>query len=294
MKIAILDHQLPTYFFNRLKECVAPGNHDIQFIQLSYCYMNISSKAPSVFYRNNVTVENLDALIPRILPQNTFYGTALLRQFERMGIYTLNGALAISWTRDKLRTLQHLAKKQLPMPITGSADSPHETEKLIELVGGAPLIIRLLEGSQGRGTIFAETHQAAVSVVNAVKQLKTNILVQEYIKEAQGQDVRIVVIGNKVITSVLRRAKEAGLPLQNLPIEASVTNISPEEKKIAIQAAQAMKLNFATVDILRSNRGPLILDIDPCPNIEILEKDTQVDIVTPLIHFIETHAKSHD
>lgn len=295
MNIAILSHQIPIYFYDRLKIVGENTGHNIRFIQLSYCYMNISARAPTVYYRSNETFQDLDAIIPRIYTPNTFYGTALLRQFERMGVYTVNSALSITWARDKLRFLQHLAKKQLPMPITGSADSTPETEKLVELVGGAPLIVRLLEGTQGKGTIFAETHQAAISVVNAFKQLKTNILVQEYIKEAEGHDIRCVVVGNKVITSVLRTAKAAGIPGTSFDTnDAQTIKITAEENKIVTTVAKTMKLNFACVDIIRSNRGPLVLDVDPVPNVEILEHTTGVDIITPLLQFIESHVTKND
>jgi len=314
MKIGVLSHKFSTYLHKRLEEVGRNFGFQICFIQLSYCYMNISARSPTVYYRSNETFQDLSAIIPRIMHTHTSYGASVLRQFERMGVYTLNSALSIIWTRDKLRALQHLARKNLPMPITGFADSPQETEKLIELVGGAPLVVRLLEGSQGKGTIFAETQQAAVSVVNAFKQLKTGILVQEYIKEAEGSDIRCIVVGNKVIFSILRTADDTGFLSSSAPnikcdfkhdahekklsanLERCFTpvKITAEEKKIAIAAAKAMKLNFASVDILRSHRGPLVLDIDCFPNIEILEQFTGKDIVTPLLQFIEMNLKKSD
>lgn len=295
MKIAVLSHKASPYLHQRLTDVGKQFGFSICFIQLSYCYMNISARAPTVYYRSNETFHDLAGIIPRIMPPHTSYGVAVLRQFERMGIYTLNNALAITWTRDKLRALQHMARKQLPMPITGFADSPQETEKLIELVGGAPLIVRLLEGPQGKGTIFAETQQAAVSVVNAFKQLKTGILVQEYIQEAQGCDIRCVVIGNKVVTSVLRNTQEARFLSPHTPhIEVQSTKITAEEKKIAIAAAKAMKLNFAAIDILRSHRGPLVLDVDCFPDIEMFERITNTDIVTSMLQFIEMNLKKPD
>lgn len=298
MKIAVLSHHFPQHLEQRLTTVAHEFGHQIQFIQLSYCYMNISARAPTVYYRSNETFQNLDAIIPRLMPPHTSYGLAVLRQFERMSVYTLNSALSITWARDKLRALQHLARKQLPMPITGFADSPEETEKLIELVGGAPLIVRLLDAPQGKGTVFAETHQAARSVINAFKQLKTGILIQEYIQEAEGCDIRCIVIGNKVITSFQRSTNAAGFsPVAGAASDIKHIKITSEEKKIVIAAAKAMKLNFASVDIIRSHRGPLVLDIDPFPNIEITESSSDKDIVTPLIQFIETDArdaKKHD
>jgi len=287
MKIAILTHKPNPISIRRFTDAAHQHGHEIIFIHLSYCYMNISSTNPAVYYRNDESILGVDAIIPRINPIHTFYGTAVLRQFEMMRVYSLNSALSITWSRDKLRALQLLARKKLPMPITGYADSPEETEKLIDVVGGAPLIIRLSEGTEGKGLIFAETPQAAVSVINAFKHLKTHILVQEYIQEAKGTDIRCVVIGNKVITAIQRNTLAEDQPhLSAIPIE-----ITEAEKKIAVKAAKALKLNFATIDFLRSDRGPLILDIDCSPRIEMLEKITGCDILSALIQFIQENIK---
>lgn len=295
MKIAVLTHNPNAISHRRFTEAANKHGHEMSFIHISYCYMNITATAPSVYYRNNETFEDLDAIIPRINPAHSFYGTAVLRQFELMGIYTLNSSLSITWTRDKLRALQLLARKNLPLPITGFADSPEETEKLIDTVGGAPLIIRLLEGTEGRGTIFAETHQAAVSVINAFKQLKTNILVQECIQEAMGNDIRCIVVGNKVIVAIQRSIHETGPhSTHHISKSATLIDISQAEKKMAIQAAKAMKLNLACVDLIRSDRGPLVLDVDCSPSIEMLEKITGVDIVDPIIQFLTENVKKPD
>ena len=295
MRIGVLTHNPNAYSQRRLAEVATQRGHEIRIIHMSYCYMNISSTAPTVYYRSNETFHNLDAIIPRIKATHTFYGTAVLRQFELMGVYTLNSSLAITWSRDKLRALQLLARKNLPLPITGFADSPEETEKLIDVVGGAPLIVRLLEGTEGRGTIFAETHQAAVSVINAFKQLKTNILVQEFIKEANGVDIRCVVVGNKIITAMQRKMVDSNSPsLASKVMSATPVEITAAEKKMIIQASKAMKLNLATVDLIRSKRGPLIVDLDCSPNIEMLEKNSNCDIVTPIIHCLEENVKKSD
>ncbi len=295
MKIGVLTHNPNAYSQRRFTEVAVKRKHEIRIIHMSYCYMNISSTAPTVYYRSNETFQNLDAIIPRIKTTHTFYGTAVLRQFELMGVYTLNSSLAITWSRDKLRALQLLTRKHLPLPITGFADSPEETEKLIDIVGGAPLIVRLLEGTEGRGTIFAETHQAAVSVINAFKQLKTNILVQEFIKEANGVDIRCVVVGNKVVTAMQRNMIEPGSSsMSSQLMSATPIEITAAEKKMAIQATKAMKLNLATVDLIRSKRGPLILDIDCSPSIEMLEKISNCDIVTSIIQYVEENAKKRD
>lgn len=293
MQIALLSHSPNAYTIRRFTEVASQRGHQLRFIHIAYCYTNISSTAPAVYYRNNENFENLDAIIPRIHAAHTFYGTAILRQFELMGVYTFNTSLAITWSRDKLRAFQLLARKELPLPITGFADSPEETENLINLVGGAPLIVRLLEGTEGKGTVFAETHQAAVSVINAFKQLKTNILIQEFIQEANGMDIRCIVVGEQVITAVQRRilSTETGRysHLSTMPIELTST-----EKEMAIQAAKVMKLNLASVDLIRSKRGPLVIDIDCSPNIESIEKMTKCDITTPIIQFIEENVKKTD
>lgn len=295
MKIAVLSHNPNAYSYRRYMEAAQNKGHELSFIHMSYCYMNISSTAPTVFYRDYDTFKNLDAIIPRINSSYTFYGTAVLRQFELMNVFTLNSSLSITWSRDKLRTLQLLARKRLPLPITGFADSPEETEKLVDVVGGAPLIIRLLEGTQGKGTIFAETHQAAISVINAFKQLNTNILVQEYIKEANGMDIRCVIVGNKVVAALQRIPNEAGKGKRGDRLPRKFTSpitLTFAEKKIALQTAKAMKLNFATIDIIRSSRGPLVLDVDCSPSIEILEKTTGVNIADPIIEFIEERVQA--
>lgn len=294
MMIGILTHNPNSYFQQRLTEEGTARGHSMRYIQISHCYMNISSTAPTVYYRSNETFDDLDAIIPRINPKQTSYGTAVLRQFEMMGVFSLNTALSVTWSRDKLRAFQILARKQLPMPITGFADSPEETEKLIDVVGGTPLIVRLLEGVEGKGTVFAETPQAAISVINAFKQLKTNILVQEYVQEAQGNDIRCVVVGNKVIASIQRGAIDMGFRNHRYPPLISPIKITAIEKKMAIQAAKSMKLNLASVDLIRSNRGPLVLDIDSSPNLELLEKTTHIDIASPILQFIEENVKSRD
>lgn len=295
MKIGVLTHNPNAYSHKRLAEVAEGFGHEIRFIHISYCYMSISSTAPTVYYRGNETFDDLDIIIPRINATHTFYGTAVLRQFEMMGVQALNSSIAITWSRDKLRAFQILARKNLALPITGFADSPQETEKLIDVVGGAPLIIRLLEGTEGRGTIFAETQQAALSVINAFKQLKTNILVQEFIKEANGTDIRCVIVGHKVVAAVQRSTLDTGFRPPRYPtLFTTPTKISSAEKKIAIEAAKAMKLNFATVDLIRSNRGPLVLDVNCSPSIEMLEKITRADIARYIIEFIEETVKKKD
>lgn len=288
MKIAVLTHNLSTYHQQRLNQLGLQRGHAIRFIHLSYCYTNITASAPQVYYKNNELIKNLDVIIPRFGAQNSFYGSAVLRQFERSGVYTPNSASAIGDCLNKLQCLQKLADQQVPIPLTGFADSPEETEQLVALVKGAPLIVRLLENAKGRSTVFAETQQAAISVINAFKQLKANIIVQEYIKDSDGNDIKCIVLDNQVVSVLQREIKDLHFRSRHRFLShAKPIKINDEEKNIVLKAAKSLDLNLATVDFIRSKRGPLILDIDPNPNIEAFEKITQQDIVTPLLDFIE-------
>lgn len=280
MNIAILSDPLTSLRHERLKQAAQARGHRIRPLRLAYCYMNISAVEPKVYYRDEV-LSDVDAVIPILETHHVLYGAAVLRQFEMMGLHLLNSPLAITWARDKLRVLQWLTRKKVPMPVTGFADSPQETERLVHLVGNVPLIVKLLEGTEGRGTVFAETHQAAVSVINAFKQLKVNILIQEYIKEAKGVDIRCLVVGTKVVAAVQR-----SLDRQLAPVK-----ISPEERKIALHATKSMKLNMAAVDLIRSDRGPLFLDINSNPNWAFIEDVTHKDIAGMIIHFLEEMKK---
>jgi ribosomal protein S6--L-glutamate ligase len=298
MKIGILTHNPAAYSHIRLAAAGAERGHDIRMISTSYCYMKISATEPEVYYRHPETFENLDAIIPRISPKHTLYATAILRQFEMQDVYTPNSAVAITWSRDKLRLLQILAKKGLPLPITGVADSPQESEKLIEVVGGPPLIVKILDGTEGKGTIFAETQQAALSVINAFKHLKANILVQQFIDEARGVDIRCLVIGNKVVGAIQRTATEPGIhghyATPNHSDKTCSVKMTLQEKKLAVKAAKALKLNLASVDLIRSKQGPLILDLNPSPSFETIEKVCKIDIAHSMLQFIEENVGKPD
>ncbi|MDQ5884481.1 MAG: ribosomal protein S6--L-glutamate ligase, partial [Pseudomonadota bacterium] len=247
--------------------------------------------SPSVYYKGGVLLEHFDAIIPRIGSSNTFYGTAVLRHFEAMGVYTLNTSLAIARSRDKFRSLQLLARKSIPMPLTGFAQSPDSTEDLIRLVGGSPVVIKLLEGTQGKGVMLADSHQSAVSIINAFKGMGANILVQQYIEESRGTDIRCFVVGGKVIASMERKAKE-GEFRANIHQGGSSRKVrlSPQERSIAIAAAKTMGLNVAGVDLVRSKHGPLVLEINSSPGLEGIEKSTRVDIASKIITYMESHA----
>jgi ribosomal protein S6--L-glutamate ligase len=253
--------------------------------------MNITSHNPKIHYKGEVLTD-FEAVIPRIGASITFYGTAVVRQFEMMGVYCLNESVAISRSRDKLRSLQLLARKGIGLAVTGFAHSTEYTEDLVNLVGGAPLVIKLLEGTQGIGVVLAETKKAAESVIEAFRGLKAHLLVQEFIKESGGSDIRCFVIGTKVVAAMLRRSKD-GEFRSNLHRggRGSTVKITPEERTTAVRAAQIMGLNAAGVDILRSNHGPVVMEVNSSPGLEGIEKTTGKDVAGHLFDFIEKNAK---
>ena len=280
MKIAILSQSASLYSTRRLKEAGERQGHRIKVIDYLRCYMNITSKRPSIVY-NGKPLENFDAIIPRIGASKTFYGTAVVRQFEVMGVFSPNASQAISRSRDKLRSLQILAREGVGLPITGFANDTQDIDGLIETVGGAPLVIKLLEGTQGIGVVLAETYQAAKSVIEAFRGLDANILVQEYIAEAKGSDIRCFVVGGKVIAA-MKRQGAAGEFRSNLHRGGKATKITPtaEERKVAIRAAKAMGLRVAGVDLLRSNHGPVIMEVNSSPGLQGIERTTGVDVAS--------------
>lgn len=290
MKIGILSRNPTLYSTQRLVEAARARGHEAKVIDVLRCYMNITSHAPSMHYRGG-EISGFDAVIPRIGASVTFYGTAVLRQFEMLGVYPLNESVAISRARDKLRSLQLLSRKGIGLPITGFAHAPDDIEDLIKMVGGAPLVIKLLEGTQGIGVVLAETHQAAESVIEAFMGLKANILVQEYIQEAKGADIRCFVIGDRVVAAMKRQAK-AGEFRSNLHRGGTATliRITPEERSTAVRAAKIMGLNVAGVDVLRSNHGPVVMEVNSSPGLAGIEAATGKDIAGMMIQFIERNA----
>jgi ribosomal protein S6--L-glutamate ligase len=292
MKIAILATNPHLYSHQRLKEAGEEVSHEVSIINPLNCYMNVAASNPNVHYRGGVPLPKFDAVIPRIGASITFYGTALLRHMETMGMYTLNESIAISRSRDKFRALQLLARKGIPMPLTSFAQSPDDTEDLIRMVGGAPLVIKLLEGTQGKGVILAESHQSAVSIINAFKEMSANILVQEFIEESRGTDIRCFVIGEKVVAAIKRQAKDNDFRANvHQGGRAVKVKLDPQERAIAIAAAKAMGLKIAGVDLIRSNHGPLVLEINSSPGLEGIEKTTHVNIAAKIIQYIEKNAK---
>ncbi|GAB6071172.1 30S ribosomal protein S6--L-glutamate ligase [Thiomicrorhabdus hydrogeniphila] len=290
MKIAILSRGPKLYSTRRLVEAAEAKGHEVRVIDALRCYMNINSVHPEVHYKGQV-LEGFDAIIPRIGASVTFYGTAVLRQFEMMNVFPLNESVAISRSRDKLRSLQLLSRKGVGLPVSGIAHSPDDVDDLLKIVGGAPVVIKLLEGTQGVGVVLAETHSAATSVIQAFNGLRANILVQEFIKEAGGADIRCFVVGGKVIAAMKRQGKE-GEFRSNLHQggSANLIKITAVERATAVNAAKIMGLNVCGVDLLRSNHGPVVMEVNSSPGLEGIEKATGKDIASMIIAFIEANA----
>ncbi|WP_110647387.1 30S ribosomal protein S6--L-glutamate ligase [Salinicola peritrichatus] len=290
MHIGIMSRNRNLYSTRRLIEAAEQRGHSIRVVDTLRCYMNITSHRPSIHYKGQ-ELEPFDAIVPRIGASVTFYGCAVLRQFEMMNTYVLNDSVAITRSRDKLRSLQLLSRKGLGLPVTGFAHSPDDIPDLITMVKGAPLVIKLLEGTQGIGVVLAETNQAAESVIQAFMGMKANIMVQEYIKEAKGADIRCLVIGDKVVAAMKRQAAE-GEFRSNLHRggTASVIRITPEERSTAIRAAKAMGLRVAGVDLLRSNHGPVIMEVNSSPGLQGIEAATGKDIAGLIVEHLEKNA----
>ncbi|KDM93288.1 30S ribosomal protein S6--L-glutamate ligase [Photobacterium galatheae] len=291
MKIGILSRNAKLYSTRRLIEACQERDHQVEVIDALRCYMNINSDKPSIHAKGQ-DLSGFDAIIPRIGASVTFYGCAVLRQFEMMGVFPVNESVAITRSRDKLRSLQLLSRKGVGMPITGFASKPDDIDDLLEMIGGAPVVIKLLEGTQGIGVVLAETRKAAESVIEAFLGLRANIMVQEYIKEAGGADIRCFVIGDKVIAAMKRQGAE-GEFRSNLHRggSASLVRITPEERRTAVLAAKVMGLRVAGVDLLRSQRGPLVMEVNSSPGLEGIEQATGKDIAGMIIQYIESTAK---
>ncbi len=291
MRIGILSTNPRLYSTKRLVEAGKARGHEMLVINHKRCYMNITSHRPGIHYKGEA-IEGIDAIIPRIGASVSFYGTAVVRQFEMMGVYSVNESVAITRSRDKLRASQLLARKGIGLPVTGFANSPDDTEDLLKFVGGAPVVIKLLEGTQGVGVVLAETKKAAESVIEAFRGLGANFMVQEFIKEAGGSDIRCLVIGDKVVASMKRQGKE-GEFRSNLHRGGSATliRITPEERSTAVRSARVMGLNVAGVDLLRSNHGPVVMEVNSSPGLEGIESATQKDVAGTIIAFIEKSAQ---
>jgi ribosomal protein S6--L-glutamate ligase len=290
MKIGILSRNRELYSTRRLVEAAEARDHEVEVVDYLRCYMNITSHKPSVILRGEKL--SYDAIIPRIGASHTFYGTAVVRQFEMMGVFPANESQGISRSRDKLRSMQLLSREGIGLPVTGFAHSTKDIDGLIDIVNDAPLVVKLLEGTQGLGVVLAETRKAAESVIGAFRQLDANILVQEFIKEAGGADIRAFVIDGRVRAAMMRQAAP-GEFRSNLHRggTAGAIKLTPEERSTAVRAAKTLGLNVAGVDLLRSNHGPVVLEVNSSPGLEGIEKATEVDVAGNIIDFLERKAR---
>jgi ribosomal protein S6--L-glutamate ligase len=289
MKIAILSRSSSLYSTARLKEAATDRGHEVTVVDYLRCYMEISARRPKVLYRGEEV--RPDAVIPRIGATYTFYGAAVVLQFEMAGVFSLNESQGISRSRDKLRALQLLSRAGVDLPTTSFAHSTQDIDGLLEVVGGPPVVVKLLEGTQGLGVVLAETRKAADSVISAFRQLDANILVQEFVKEARGADVRAFVVGGKVVAA-MRRQGPPGEFRSNLHRggHAEEIKLSANERATAVRAAKTMGLNVAGVDLLQSDVGPMVLEVNSSPGLEGIEAASGVDIAAAIIEFIEDNA----
>ena len=290
MNLAILSRNSSLYSTRRLREAAEERGHDVRILDYLRCVIDITSHRPKIHYGGD-PLQPLDAVIPRIGATHTFYGTAVVRQFEMMGVYPTVESQAISRSRDKLRSLQLLAAEGVGLPVTSFAHSTKDIDGLIKLVGGAPLVVKLLEGTQGMGVVLAETKKAAESVIGAFRQLNANILVQEFIKEAGGSDIRAFVVGNRVVAAMERTAAPGEFRSNvHRGGEAKKVKLTPEERATAKRAAKILGLNIAGVDLMRSNHGPVVLEVNSSPGLEGIEDATNIDVAGKVIEFVENNA----
>lgn len=291
MKIALLSRNKKLYSTRRLIEAAEDKGHTIQVIDVLRAYMNITSHKPSIHYKGE-ELNDFDAVIPRIGASVTFYGAAVLRQFEMMGVFPLNESVALTRSRDKLRSLQLLSRRGIGLPVTVYASKPDDVKDMVKMVGGAPLVVKILEGTQGIGVVLAETQKAAESIIEGFMGVNANILVQEYIKESKGADIRCFVVGGKVVASMKRQGPK-GEFRSNIHRGGTATTIriTPEERSTAVRAAKIMGLNVAGVDLLRSNHGPVVMEVNSSPGLEGIESSTGKDIAGMIIDYIEKNSK---
>jgi ribosomal protein S6--L-glutamate ligase len=291
MKIALLCRNPRLYSHQRLIAAARERGHQIDPINHIRCTIDIASHRPKIHYQGRV-LEGYDAVIPRIGASVTFFGAAVVRQFEMMRVYCVNESVAISRSRDKLRSLQLLSRKGIGLPVTVFAHRTSNPEDIVRLAGGPPVVIKLLEGTQGIGVLLGETEKAAESIIQAFGGVDTNILVQEYIEEAKGEDLRCLVIGERVVASMKRQGREGDFR-SNLHRggAAKPVKITPQERTTAIAAAKAMGLNVCGVDMLRSNHGPVVIEVNSSPGLEGVETATGVNVAGKIIEFIEKNAK---
>jgi ribosomal protein S6--L-glutamate ligase len=292
MNLVILSRDRTLYSTRRLARAAERRGHDVRVIDYLRCYMDITSERPRILHQDE-ELQGIDAVIPRIGASHTFYGTAVLRQFEMMGVFCCNDSQAIARSRDKLRSIQVLTRAGLRLPRTGFANSTKDIDGLIDVVGGPPLVIKLLEGTQGIGVILAETRQAAEAVIAAFRGLDADILLQQYIAEAKGRDHRCFVVGGRVVAAMERRALE-GEFRSNLHrgATAHAVKLSKEARQVAVRAARATGLNVAGVDLLPSAEGPLVLEVNSSPGLEGIERATGIDVAEEVLDFVERNIRN--
>jgi ribosomal protein S6--L-glutamate ligase len=287
MKIAVLSRNEKLYSTSRLIEAIRQRGHKGVVIDHLKCDILMDETGPSIFYKGEPLID-IDAIIPRIGASVTFYGTAVVRQFEMMKVFSALDSLAITRSRDKLRSLQILSRKGIRMPKTAFTNFSKQDNKVLSHIGNAPVVIKLLEGTQGLGVVLAETNKAAKSVVEAFDSLKTRVILQEYIEEAGGSDIRAFIVNGEIVGAMKRQGKE-GEFRSNLHRggNSAVIKLSRSEKATALNAAKAMGLAIAGVDMLQSKRGPLVLEVNSSPGLEGIEKSTGVDIAGKIIEYVE-------
>ncbi|MDF2368956.1 30S ribosomal protein S6--L-glutamate ligase [Sneathiella sp.] len=292
MKIALLCRNAELYSHERLIEAAEARGHQIDVINHLRCYIDIASGDPEIHYKGE-SLKGYDAVIPRIGASVTFFGTAVLRQFEMMDVYPVNESVGISRSRDKLRSMQLLSREGIGLPVTVFAHRTSDAAEVLKLAGGAPVIIKLLEGTQGIGVVLGETPKSAESIIQAFGGTDTNILVQQFVKEANGEDLRCIVVGEKVVAAMIRRGAEGDFR-SNLHRggSAEAVKITAEERSTALKSANAMGLNVCGVDMLRSNAGPVVMEVNSSPGLEGIEKASGIDVASKIIEFIEKNAKA--
>lgn len=293
MKLGILSQDINLYSTSRLYKTAKKRGHDTQVVSYLRCYMNIAKANPRIFFRGDEL--SFDSVIPRIASTWTFYGAAVVRQFELMGSLSANSSASISRSRDKLRALQLIGNSGVEMPVTGYVHFSRDIESVLNTVGEPPFVIKLLEGTQGRGVVLTQTMDAAISAIETMKKIDANILIQEFIKEAEGEDIRAIVVGDKVVASMKRKAKP-GEFRSNVHLGGSVINyvMTDEEKDSAVRSAKVLGLHVAGVDLIQSNRGPLVLEVNSSPGLEGIERASGIDVAEKIIEYLEYETQNRD
>ena len=293
MKLGILSQDIRLYSTSRLYESAKNRGHDTEVVSYLRCYMNIAKAKPRIFFQGRQM--NFDMVIPRIAATWTFYGAAVVRQFELMGALSANSSASISRSRDKLRALQLIGNSGVEMPVTGYVHLSRDIESVLNTVGQPPYVIKLLEGTQGRGVVLTETMEAAISAIETMKKIDANILIQEFISESKGEDIRAIVVGDKVVASMKRKAKP-GEFRSNVHLGGSVENyeLNDLEKENAVKAAKVLGLSVAGVDLIQSNRGPLVLEVNSSPGLEGIEKASGIDVADKIIEYLEDEYGNRD